>query len=56
MDNDNNTDSFFFTKNNLLNRKSISTSLPSLEVSTARTIKVRKEELQNIFNNYHLFK
>jgi hypothetical protein len=56
MNNENDTDTFFVTKHNPPNKKSISTSLPSLELSSARTIRVKKDELQHLFDNYHLFK
>ena len=56
MDNNNSTDTFFFTKNNLHHQSHTSRSLPQISLPTNRSISTRKEAIQDMFDSYHLFK
>ena len=49
------TDTFFFTKNN--NKQSnTARSLPHIALPTSRSNQLRRDSIQELFDNYHLFK
>jgi len=56
MDNANETDSFFFTKNNMPQQSLTARSLPHISQPTSRTVQMRKDSIQDMFDNYQLFK
>jgi hypothetical protein len=56
MDNANDTDSFFFTKNNMHQQSLTARSLPHISKRTSRTMDLRKDSIQDMFDNYQLFK